>query len=171
MSNSYSNLHIKILSDSKAAFINKDETALSTLRMLKAAIEKRQKEKFYQLSKSEQTLDKNKLEEKSRLTDEEILAVVSSELKKRNEAAGLFKQGNREDLANKEFKEAEILKKYLPEQLSDEKLTEIIKQTIKESGVLSAADFGKVMKAVMEKIKGKADGAKVSQLVKKLLGV
>lgn len=165
------NLNKRIAADFKAAFINKDETALRALRMLKAAIEKRQKEKLYQLSKSDKNLSKIELEEKSRLNNDEILTVVSSERKKRAEAAQLFKQGNREDLAKNELAEAEVLKKYLPEQLSNENLTEIIKQAIKESSAVGASDFGKVMKIVMARVKGKANGTTVSQLVKKFLNL
>ncbi len=164
------NLNEKISSDFKKAFVNKDETSLSVLKMLKAAIEKKQKEKFYQLAKTKSDTTQKELQEKSCLNDEEILAVIASEIKKRSEALQLFNKGKRDDLAQKELKEIEILKKYLPPQLTDDQLKETIKNVIQELKISGPKDFGKVMKIVMEKVKGKAEGAKVAKLVKEFLG-
>jgi len=99
------------------------------------------------------------------LSDEQVLEVIASEVKKRRDSAVAYSQGNRQELADKENSEIKILEKYLPEQMSDEELEKIVKEV-----VASGADnFGKVMGQVMARVKGKADGGKVGEIVKKLL--
>lgn len=137
--------------DAHQAMKDRDELKVSTLRMLLAAV--RNKE-----------IDKKRVV----LGDDDIIAVLASELKKRKEAAEAFRAGGRADSAEKELKEAAIISAYLPEELSEAELENIIKEAIKETSS-SAGDFGKVMKILMPKIKGRADGSKVSELVKKLL--
>lgn len=141
-----------IQSDLKQAQIDKDELKVSTLRLL--------------LSEIHNTEIKKEAEDKT-LSDEEIIAVLQKEVKKRKEAAAGFRQGNREDSAKKEETEAEVLEKYLPEQLSDGELEKIIDQAILETGANGISDMGKVIGKVLSQVQGKADGARVSSLLKK----
>mgnify|MGYP001564730386 FL=1 len=104
-----------------------------------------------------------------RLSDEEIIEILTREAKKRKEAAEIYKQGNRDDLAKKEIEESEIIKKYLPEQLGEEEITKIIEGIIQKSGVVNQNDFGRVMGEAMKELKGKADAKLVSEIVKKKL--
>jgi len=103
------------------------------------------------------------------LEDGDILKIISKQMKQRHDSIESFKKGGREDLVEKETKELEILKTYLPEQLSDKKVEDIVKKVIKDTGASSKADFGKVMKQVMQETKGQADGKTVSAMVQKLL--
>lgn len=115
------------------------------------------------------TNDQKELAEKSELTNEEVLEVVSSEVKKRKDSIEQFQKGGRNDLAEKEKAEVEILMAYLPEQLSEEKVKNEIQRTIEELGATSAKEMGKVIGAVMAKLKGRADGGLVSKITKELL--
>jgi len=99
------------------------------------------------------------------LTDEDIIQELSREVKRHQESIEAFTQGQRNDLVKKEEEELAILKKYLPEQLSDSQLENIIEEEIKKTG----GDFGSVMKAVMARVRGQADGARVAQFVKNKL--
>lgn len=142
--------------------------------MLIASIGVKEKDKRYKLSKEKPDLSEDQLSMESGLTDEQVLEVVSSEIKKRKDAIVLYIQGNRPELAEKEQKEIDILKKYLPEQLSSEELRGIIKKTIEEmsargGSALGGKDMGKVMADLNPKIKGRADGGEVSKIVKELL--
>jgi uncharacterized protein YqeY len=148
-----------IQSDSTQALKSQDQETLGTLRMLLAAIVSKEKEKKY----------KEKLEQEAQLTDEEIIGVLTSEVKKRNDAIILYKQGNRPELAEREQREIDILKKYLPAQLSEEELKKIVQETIVKTGAKEMKDMGKVMADLNPKTKGKADGAVVSKIVKELL--
>ena len=103
------------------------------------------------------------------LIEEEVLEVIISEAKKRKEAIEEFKKGERQDLVEKEEKELEILKKYLPEQMGEEQIKEQAKKTIEEKGAAGPQDTGKVMAALMPKLKGKAEGGVVSKIVGELL--
>jgi len=162
-------LKVKIREDFKKFLKEKKEIEVSTLRMLNAAIFNREKEKRYKLSKEKPELKEKDLEKESQLTDEEIVQVIFSEVKKRKEAILLFEKGKREDLAKKEKKEMEILKKYLPKQLSEEEIKKIAQEVIKKIGAKEPKDIGRVMGALMPKVKGKADGSLVSKIVKELL--
>lgn len=104
------------------------------------------------------------------LSDEEIVSVLAKEVKQRQESAESFHAANRLELAEKEEAEIEILKQYLPEQLSEEAVAAIVDEAIASTGASSAADMGKVMGALMPKVKGKADGNLVSKLVREKLG-
>lgn len=101
------------------------------------------------------------------LTDDEVTQSVMSEAKKRNDAIGMFERGGRQDLADKEKEELEILKKYLPQQLSKEETEKAVAKIISEKG---AKDFGSVMKEVMKELKGKADAKLISEIIKEKLG-
>lgn len=103
------------------------------------------------------------------MTEEEELQVLSREVKQRNDSLHEFRKANREDLAEQVENELAIIQAYMPEQLSDEELEKIIQETIDEQQATSKKDMGKVMSAVMPKVKGKADGSKVNQFVMKHL--
>jgi len=159
----------KIQRDFKIALKTKKETEVSTLRMLNATIFNKEKEKRYKIFQKEKDLKEEELVEKSQLTDEEIIEVVSSEIKKMKEASLEFEKGKRLDLAEKEKREIEILKKYLPEQLSEDEIKKLAKETIEEIGAKGIKDLGRVMAQLMLKVKGRAEGSKVSQIVRELL--
>lgn len=141
----------QIQSDLKSAQLLRDEIKVSTLRLLLSEI------KNSEIAKG------------ATLSDEDIISVITREVKKRKEAASIFKQGGREEMAIKEEQEAEVLAAYLPEQISDEDLTKIIDDTITETDANSLQDMGKVIGIVMGKVKGQADGGRVSTLVKEKL--
>ncbi len=159
----------KIQNDVKEALKAGNEVCLSTLRMLLASILSKEKEKRYKISKSETGLAEEELRKKSELKDEEIVEVIFSEIKKRKDAAAMFKQGNRPGLAEKEEKEIGILQKYLPEQISEEELKKIAKSAIEKTGAKGIKEMGKVMAEMMLKVKGKADAGLVSKIVKDFL--
>lgn len=144
----------QIKNDTINAMKEKNEEVVATLRMLGAAMKNREIE----LKKREEGL-----------TDEEVLEVVSKEAKKRKDAIEAYQKGGRQDLVDKETNELKILETYLPAQLSDEEIEKEVKKAIEELGATSLQDFGKVMSTAMPHLKGKADGAKVSEIVKNLL--
>jgi len=159
----------KIQQDTKLALKEKRERELSTLRMLLSAVINKEKEKRYKISKEKPDLSGEELEKESQLVDDEVIEVVSSEVKKRKEAILEFEKGKRQDLVEKERRELEILQKYLPEQLSEEEIRELAKEAIDKIGAKELKEMGKVMAELMPKIKGKADGGLVSKIVKELL--
>ncbi|MDO8498175.1 MAG: GatB/YqeY domain-containing protein [bacterium] len=142
----------KIRSDLQQAQLKKEEMKVSTLRLLLSEIS------YAQISKG------------GELSDTEVETVVARELKKRREAASGFRQGGREEQAQKEEAEAKILAEYLPEQLSDEELQKIVDEAVASSGATSITEMGKVIGVVMGKVAGRAEGARVSVLVKERLG-
>jgi uncharacterized protein YqeY len=137
--------------DLKAAMKRSDAICLSALRMAKAAIKNVQIDKGRELS------------------DEEILSVLSSMGKQRRESIEQFSKGGREELAEKERQELAVLQSYMPAQLSPDEIEKLIVQAIQESSARSETDMGKVMKLLMPKIKGVADGKWVNNRVKELL--
>jgi len=149
----------QIQKDSVQALKAGDQFLLGTLRMLLASILTKEKDKKF----------KEKLQGDAQLSDEEIISVISSEIKKRKDAIVLYEQGNRPELADREKKEIEILIKYLPEQLSEEELKKLVVESIAKTGAKEIKDMGKVMADLNPKIKGKADGGEVSKIVKELL--
>jgi uncharacterized protein len=132
----------------KDAMRAKDAPRLSTLRMLKSAIEYQKIEK-----KQEQ------------LTDADVTAVIKKQIKQRQDSIDGFEKGGRMDLVEKEKAELVVLKAYLPEELSAAQIEEVVKATIAELGATTKTDMGKVMKAVQAKVAGRADNRLVSQLV------
>ena len=144
----------KIKEDIKDAMKKREAERLSVLRMLDAAIKNKE-------------IEKKKKE--AGLSDEEILEVVSSEVKKRKDAAQQFKNGGRPELAEKEENEAATLIAYLPPQLSEGEIEALAKEAIEATGAKTEKEFGKVMGRLAPKIKGRADGALVSQIVRKYL--
>jgi uncharacterized protein YqeY len=157
----------KIEKDFKEALLKRDEREISTLRMLKAEILKQEKEKRYK--KIQERVIEADLEKESVLSDEEIIGLILREIKKRKEAIFEFEKGKRNDLVKKESQEIEILKRYLPEMLSEEEIKKMAKETIEKVGAKNIKDMGKVMKELMPKIQGKAEPSLVSQIVKNLL--
>jgi len=159
----------KIEEDFKKALKERNEIEISTLRLLKNEIFNKEKEKRYKIAKENPSLSEKELGKESQLTEEEIKKVILSEIKKRKEAIVEFEKGKREDLVEKEKKELEILKRYLPDLLSKEELEKIVRETIEEVGAQSLKDLGKVMKEIMKKVKGRAEGDEVLKIVKKFL--
>lgn len=137
--------------DLKGAIKSSDKLKTSVLRMLKAAIKNKQVEKNRELS------------------EEEVISVISTLSKQRRESIDLFSKGGREDLADKEKQELLVLQTYLPSQLTLEELDRLIVETIQESSAEGVKDMGKVMRLLMPRIKGAADGKLVNQRVKELL--
>ncbi|MDO8668896.1 MAG: GatB/YqeY domain-containing protein [Candidatus Buchananbacteria bacterium] len=145
----------KINQDFLTAFKNKQDTTVSVLRMLKAALTNKEIEK--------------KLPKGERLPDADITAVIKSEIKKRKDSYLSYSQAKRLDLADKEEKEIVILEKYLPEQMPDDQVRAVVLQVIKDIGTAGPSAFGKVMGAVMAQTKNQADGQMVSKIVKEEL--
>ncbi len=137
------------------ALKDKAELKLSVLRMVRAALINK---------KVEQKMDKSQ-----ELDDQAVIAVLKSEVKKRQDSIASYREADRMDLVDKEQQEVEVIQNYLPAQMSEQALQTMIQQTIQEQGASSPADFGKVMGAVMAKTQGQADGQTVSALVKQLL--
>ena len=163
------NLKGKIQNELQEAVKNREELKSSVLRLLLSAIFNKEKEKRYKLSKQKPEFKEKDLEKESQLVNEEVIEVISSEIKKRKESIELFGKGEREDLVEKETKEKEILEKYLPEQLSEEEIKKLAKETIEKIGAKEIKDMGKVMAELMPKVKGRADGGLVSKIAKELL--
>jgi hypothetical protein len=137
--------------DLKGAIKSSDKLKTSVLRMLKAAVKYKQIEKNRELS------------------EEEIISVISTLSKQRRESIDLFTKGAREDLADKEKQELSIIQSYLPDQLGQEELDRFIIEAIQESSAEGVKDMGKIMRLLMPRLKGAADGKVVNQRVKELL--
>ncbi|MFO7807363.1 MAG: GatB/YqeY domain-containing protein [Candidatus Moraniibacteriota bacterium] len=144
----------KIANDFKEAFRRGDKERKSVLSALNSEI----KNKEIELKKREDGL-----------SDEETLQIIKKALKQREDSISQYKSGGRDDLAEKEAKEAEILKEYLPEQMSDEELEKKIKEIIDELGVKDSSDLGKVMGKAMGELKNSADGNKVREIAQRIL--
>lgn len=140
-----------LMDDLKTAMRDKDKLAKDTITLVRANIKQRE------------------VDERIELTDADILDVIAKQVKERKSAIEEFERGNRNDLVDKTKAEIEILLKYLPKQLSEEELTQIISQVISEQNINSPQEMGKLMKAVMPLVKGKADGKLVSAIAGKLL--
>jgi hypothetical protein len=149
-------LQQQISQDFLTAYKAKRELEVSTLRMLKAALTNKLIEK--------------KMAKEEILPDEEAIAVIKSEVKKRKDSAESYESGGRTDLADKEKSEISILEKYLPQQLSEDKVRELVTAVISEMGAIGSSDFGKAMGVVMAKSQGMADGQIVSKILKEELG-
>ncbi len=149
----------KIRSDLSLALKNKESLKVSTLRLLLSVIQNKEKEKRYKVSSETDVF----------LDDQEIIEIINSEVKKRRESIKSFKAGKRDDLAEKESQELEILQDYLPEEISEDEIEKIIKEAIEKTKAEGLKDIGKVMGEVMPKTKGRADGLLVSSKVKEML--
>jgi len=146
-----SSIKDKLQDDWKAALKAKDKFTASVISTAKAAV---------------------LLVEKTnnvKLEEDEVISILAKEIKQRREAMLEFEKGNRQDLVDQNKAEIEILLKYLPQQLSEEEIKQIVKESAEEVGANSTKDMGKVMSAVKPKVLGKADGKLVSQIVKEYL--
>jgi len=141
----------KIDEDLKGAMRAGERLKLDTLRMAKSALKYRQIEKGAPLS------------------DEEALSVLSTLVKQRKDSVEQYRKAGRDDLAQKEEDEIGVLRAYMPEELSPEELDALIAEAIEESGAKGPQDMGKVMKVLMPKVKGTADGKLVNEKVKEAL--
>ncbi len=142
----------RLQQDLKTAMKEKDTFKRDTIRFLMSAIKQVE------------------VDTRKELSDEDIVKIIQKSVKQREEAAQQYKEGGREDLYEKETKEAELLKTYLPKQLSDEELRAELERIIQEVGATSMKDMGKVMGVATKKLAGKADGKRINQMVKELLG-
>lgn len=138
----------QILEDLKTAMKNQDKERLSVIRMVKGAIQM------------------SELNKKHELSDEEVIDVISKEIKSRKDSINEFKKGGREDLIEKTQNEIAILSEYLPRQLTEEELNEIIDKIFDEVKPESSKDMGKIMKELKPQVNGKADMGLVSKIVK-----
>ncbi|MGE5041892.1 MAG: GatB/YqeY domain-containing protein [Candidatus Levyibacteriota bacterium] len=141
--------------DLKAAMLAKDEDKLSTIRMLKSALQ------YFEINKGGAGYE---------ATDEDVIDVVGKEIKKRKESIELYEKGGRPELAEKEKKEIEVLQGYLPEQMPEEEVVKLVSEAVEQTGAKTMQDMGKVMGVLMPKVKGKADAGLVSNLVRQKLG-
>ena len=142
----------KLNKDMVQAMKNRDKDRLTTVRMLKAAIQN----EALKLRKQD-------------LTPDEEVTVLSREMKQRKDSHQEFTKAGREDLIEKLNIEIAIVQEYMPQQMNEEEVKKVVQETIAETGAISKADLGKVMGALMPKVKGKADGALVNQIVRRLL--
>ncbi|MBU1035648.1 GatB/YqeY domain-containing protein [bacterium] len=140
-----------IFNDMKKALKENEKLKLSTLRLIRAAI------KNAEISK------------KDKLTEDEVIGVVTNNLKKLEESLDIFIKGQRPELADKAKREIKIIKEYLPEQLSEEEVEKIVKDTIIKFGFKGLQDIGPAMREIMPQLKGKADGKIVNKMVRDLL--
>ena len=136
---------------------------------IKKALKGGEKEKLLVLRGLKSDLKYKQIDLGKELTDEDCLAVFSSALKKRKDSIEQFKAGSREDLVLQEEFAVTIISAFLPEQISEEELTQIVKDAIAESGADSPQKIGLVMKIVIPKVKGRADGKMINQIAAKLL--
>jgi len=163
------NLKERIHQDLNTALKGKKELETSVLRLINAAVLNKEKEKRYKISKEKIQATQDELDKECQFGDEEVMDIISSEIKKRRESIDLFEKGGRQDLADKEEKEAEILIKYLPEQLSEEEVKKLAQEAIAKVGAKEMRDFGKVMSELMPKVKGRTDGNLTGKIIKELL--
>lgn len=145
------NLKEKIEKDFKEALKKRDLVAISTLRLLKSAI-----------------LNKE-IEKGSPLSEEEIFNVIVSEIKKRREAISEYQKGKREDLMEREKKELEILTSYVGEELNEQEIRKMVNEIIEKIKPTGPKDIGKIMKEIMPKVKGRADGNLIAKIVRESL--
>ncbi|MCU0653702.1 MAG: GatB/YqeY domain-containing protein [Candidatus Pacebacteria bacterium] len=153
----------KINEDFKTAFKAKAEAEISVLKMLKAAMLTKEKEKQYQASKAGKDIAT------AALTDEDVTDVIVAEVKKLRDSLVLFEKGNRPDLVSKAHGEIAILSQYLPQQLSEDEVKKLVAEAVAAAGASSIKDMGKIMGQLMPKVKGRADNALVSRIVKEAL--
>ena len=144
-------LQERLSEDLKDAMRQKDEIRRSTIRFVRAAIHN-------------QEIDKG-----DALNDDEIIGVLSRMVRQHQESISEFKKADRQDLVGKEEAELRIIREYMPEQIPEEKLAELAREAISQTGASGPGDFGKVMGILMPQLRGRADGAQVSSVVRQLL--
>jgi len=138
----------RVSSEMVKAAKDKDKETLSALRMIKSALHNRE------------------IDLKDQFGEKEILQVLSSMIKQRKDSVEQFRNGGRPELAQKEEKEIEVIRRFMPEQMSEEEIQAEIENAIKEVGAEGVRDMGKVMKILMPRLTGKADGKAVGEAVK-----
>ncbi|RSL31606.1 GatB/YqeY domain-containing protein [Salibacterium salarium] len=136
---------------------------------LKSALKAKDKKRLAVIRGIKSSLQNEAIKEARELEEEETLLVLNREWKQRKESLHEFEKANRDDLTHEVEQEIKILSEYMPKQLSEEDLDNIVQDTIQEVGASSKSDIGVVMSAVMPKVQGKADGKQVNQLVQKHL--
>ena len=144
----------RLQNELKQSMLARDGLKTSVLRLLLSAIN------YYEIQKGGAGYE---------ATDEDVLSVIQKEVKQRKDSIEQFQKGNRQDLVDKETKELELLKQYLPQQMSEEEIKKLVIEEIRQTGSQSIQNMGKVMKTLMPKLKGKADRGVVSTMVKKEL--
>lgn len=144
-------LSARLNEDMKTAMRNKDKFRLSVIRMLRAAVKNAE------------------IERKQELDDEQVVDILSRELKQRKDSLLEIEKAGRQDLADNLQAEIEIIAEYLPEPLSEAEIAGLVAQAIRDTGASSKADMGKVMAALMPKVKGRADGKLVNRIVQQHL--
>lgn len=159
----------KLKDDMKAAFKGGDQATRATLSFMLSVIQNRELEKRAKLMKAGASTEAE-VGEKSQLTDEEVIDALGTEIKKRRESIAAYQAAGRPELAASEQQELDTLVRYMPEQLSDETVAQLIKDAIAATGAAGPKDMGKVMGALAPKTKGRVDNTKVSALVKAALG-
>lgn len=162
-------LKSKIQEDLTAALKAHEDLKRVVLGSLFSSIHNKEIEKRTAEAKKMPNASSEELEKASELTEEEILKTIQSEIKKRKEAIGLYENGGRHELAQKEKDEMQILSQYAPEQMNEDELRKIVKETIQGTGAKEVKDMGKVIAGVMAKIKGRAEGGEVSKIAKEEL--
>lgn len=145
-------LYNRLESDMKSALKGGEAFKLSVLRMAISAVKMI-------------GIEKNIKE----VADPEVLQILQKQIKQRKESIVQFEKGKRQDLADKEAAELKILESYMPKQLTEEELLNIVKEAIVETGASAKSDMGKVMKVIMPKVAGKADGKTINQLLMQFL--
>lgn len=144
----------RLAEDMKAAMRAREEgrLRLETIRMVQAAVKNAE------------------IERRRELTDDEVLSVIARELKQRQEALSEFQRGGRQDLVDRTQAEMAVLKEYLPQQLTAGEVRRLAREAIEETGARGPQDMGKVMQVLMPRVRGRADGREVNQIVRELLG-
>ncbi len=138
----------QLTQDMKSAMKQKDRIRLGTIRLLRSAIKNRE------------------IELREELNDEEVIKVISTSVKQHKESIEQFKKGGREELVKKEQAELKILESYLPQQMSEAEINALVQEAIEAVNATSMKDMGKVMKYIMPKTQGRADGKMINQQVK-----
>jgi len=153
----------KINEDLIAALKSGSGDIVSALRFLSSVIKNKELEKRTKLSKESKPVEE--LEKLSELSDDETISAVLGEIKKHKESIIQYEKGGRNDLAAKETKELEIIKKYAPEEIREDELRMLVKRKINEINGATMKDFGRLMSSVMAKVKGRASGDSVKKII------
>lgn len=144
-------LKAQLMEDLKTSMKNKDTLRKNTITMVRAGIKQIE------------------VDERVELDDDGVIKILNKQLKEKRNSIEEFKKGNRQDLVDQANAEIDILLEYLPKQLTEEELTEIVKDVLEKGNYTSMKDMGNIMKDTMPKVQGKADGNMVNKVVKNLL--
>jgi uncharacterized protein len=144
-------LQQQLLTDMQNAMRGGDVVRRDTIRMVRAAIRN------------------TEIELQREATDEDVLQIISRQVKQRNESIEMFRQGGREDLVAEEEAQKAVLEEYLPDQLSEQEIEEVVREIVTELGANDMRQMGAVMRAAMQRLQGRADGSVVNQIVRDIL--